>query len=159
EAARSAQVARFLKEMLNGVEPSVARGRDAKMLREILDKTAERGTNDLKDQPEDEAELRSTMGEAYFAVGEYEMALTMHRQAEALYGKLVGVEHPLIAISLSRRALALRWLGRTAEAETVQHAALEMERLLLGNENQEVATGLDNLALVLMDRNKLAQAE
>ena len=37
EANKSWQVAQFLKDMLQGVGPSVARGRDAPMLREILD--------------------------------------------------------------------------------------------------------------------------
>jgi hypothetical protein len=36
EAAKSRQVAAFLKDMVSGVAPSVARGRDAQMLREIL---------------------------------------------------------------------------------------------------------------------------
>ena len=51
--------------MLKGVGPSVALGRDTKMLREILDKTAERVGKDLKDQPEVEAELRTTVGQVY----------------------------------------------------------------------------------------------
>src|SRR5262249_2893192 len=38
-AAKSKQVAHFLTAMLEGVGPSVAQGRDTKMLREILDKT------------------------------------------------------------------------------------------------------------------------
>jgi eukaryotic-like serine/threonine-protein kinase len=37
---KSQQVARFLKDMLKSVDPSVALGRDARMLKEILDKTA-----------------------------------------------------------------------------------------------------------------------
>ena len=42
EALKSQQVARFLKDMLESVQPSVALGRDSAMLRVILDKTAER---------------------------------------------------------------------------------------------------------------------
>jgi hypothetical protein len=42
QAIRSEQVALFLKEMLEGVEPSVAQGRDTTLMREILDKTARR---------------------------------------------------------------------------------------------------------------------
>src|SRR6185503_9339 len=66
EAAKSAQVARFLKEMLVGVESSVALGRDTKLLREILDKTADRVGKDLANQPEVEAELCVTLGYTYF---------------------------------------------------------------------------------------------
>lgn len=47
---------RYEMVMLKGVRPSVALGRDTTMLREILDKTAERVGQDLQDQPEVEAE-------------------------------------------------------------------------------------------------------
>ena len=62
EAAKSEQVAAFLKDMLQGVQPSVALGRDTTMLREILDRTAERVGKDLTNQPAVEAELRDTLG-------------------------------------------------------------------------------------------------
>jgi serine/threonine protein kinase len=41
EAAKSQQVTHFLEKMLQGVGPSVARGRDTTMLREVLDETSE----------------------------------------------------------------------------------------------------------------------
>ncbi len=50
EAARSRQIAHFLQDMLKGVGPSVAQGRDTKMLREILDQTADRIGKELKGQ-------------------------------------------------------------------------------------------------------------
>src|SRR6185369_17375766 len=77
EAAKSEQVAQFLKDMLKGVEPSVALGRDTTMLREILDKTAARLGKDLKDQPAVEAELRQTIGGIYSDLAEYVKAEAM----------------------------------------------------------------------------------
>src|SRR5262249_42070463 len=62
EAARSQEVARFLEDMLKGVGPSVALGRDTKLLREIVDKTATRVGQDLKEYPAAEAVLRNTLG-------------------------------------------------------------------------------------------------
>ena len=61
-AAKSEQVAQFLNDLLQSVGPEVALGRDATLLREILDKTAQRLGEDLKGQPEVEAELRTTIG-------------------------------------------------------------------------------------------------
>ena len=58
-AAKSQQVAQFLKEMIEGVGPSVAKGRDTTMLREVLERTIERIGRDLKGQPEIEAELEN----------------------------------------------------------------------------------------------------
>ena len=71
EAAKSEQVAQFLKDMLNGVSPSVARGRDTRLLREILDQTAQRLDTELKGQPAVEADLQETLGDAYLAIGDY----------------------------------------------------------------------------------------
>src|SRR5215468_8303847 len=50
-SARSQQATKFLEDMLNGVGPSIARGRDTTMLREILDETAARIGTDLSNQP------------------------------------------------------------------------------------------------------------
>ena len=69
EAVKSQQVAQFLKDMLNGVGPSVALGRDRKMLREILDKTVERVGKELTNQPEVEIELGKTLSAVYCDLG------------------------------------------------------------------------------------------
>src|SRR5438045_3958849 len=47
ETAKSQQVAQFLKDMLSGAGPEVAKGRDATILLEILGKTAERISKEL----------------------------------------------------------------------------------------------------------------
>ena len=86
--------------MLNGVGPSVALGRDTKMLREILDKTAERVGKDLKDQPDVEADLRGIIGNVYAELGDYVKGAAMHGEALAIRRKLHGNEHPDVAQSL-----------------------------------------------------------
>ena len=68
EAAKSQQVAQFLKDMIQGVGPSKALGRDTTLLKEILDKTVVRVGKDLTNQPLVEAELRNTIGEVYLAL-------------------------------------------------------------------------------------------
>jgi len=64
-AAKSQQVAEFLEDMLQGVAPSVALGRDTAMLQEILDKTAERVGQELTNQPEVEMELCLILARSY----------------------------------------------------------------------------------------------
>ena len=66
QAVRSDQVAQFLKDMLKGVAPSVALGRDTTMLKEIVDQTANRVDQDLKNQPDVQIELNLTLGKLYF---------------------------------------------------------------------------------------------
>jgi serine/threonine protein kinase/Tfp pilus assembly protein PilF len=159
EAKKSQQVAAFLKDMLSSVGPSVALGRDTTMLREILDKTAERVGADLKSQPEVEAELRNTLGDVYESLGEYQKAEAMSREALAIRRKLLGNEHPDVADSLNNLALALHAQGRLAEAETMYREALAIQKRLWGDRHPSVPDALHNLADVLRAQGKLAEAE
>jgi serine/threonine protein kinase/Tfp pilus assembly protein PilF len=158
-AARSEQVAQFLKDMLNGVQPSVALGRDTTMLREILDKTAERLAKDLKNQPAVEAEIRDTVGNVYFTLGDYTNAEAMCREALALQKKLHGEEDPRVADAVNALACVLGYQGKYAESEALSNEALEMYRKLLGREHQKVAEALINLAKACDDQGKHAKAE
>jgi serine/threonine protein kinase len=160
EARKSQQVAQFLKDMLGSVGPSVALGRDTTMLREILDKTAERVGTDLTDQPAVQAELCNTIGEVYEALGEYPQAEAMQREALALRKTLFGTDHPDVAASLDSLAYALRYQeGKQHEAETMSREALAMRRKFLGNEHTDVATSLSHLGSVLRHQGKLEEAE
>ena len=76
EASKNNQVAWFLKDMLKGVGPSVALGRDTTMLREILDRAAERIGQSLGKQSNLDAELRNTISQVYVALGDYKKGVT-----------------------------------------------------------------------------------
>jgi len=145
ERASSQQVARFLKDMLEGAAQSAALGRDKTMLREMLDKAAERVVREFKDQPEVEAELRDTLGHSYYVLGEYAQAEVMHRAALRLYRLLHGDEHPAIAASLTNLASVLLDRGQWERAEALLREALGIQRRLLGEEHPAVARSLNKL--------------
>jgi len=159
EAIKSQQVAGFLQEMLDGVEPSVALGRDTTLLREILDQAAGRVGRELNTQPEVEAELQTTIGGVYQALGQYPKAEAMQRQALAIRRKFYGDDNLKTADSLGHLARALLAEGRLAEAETLARAALATRRKLLGEDNVEVAGSMDLLALVLRYEGRVSAAE
>ena len=159
EAAKSQQVVRFLTDMLDGVGPSKALGRDTKMLREILDNTARRVGKDLNHQPEVQAELLNTLGNVYMELGVYAKANAMIRQALALRKSVFGEKHPRVADSLHDLGALLKDQGKPAEAEAVFRQALAMRRELLGNERPEVASSLDAVGVALSDQAKLPEAE
>ena len=159
EAAKSGQVARFLTDMLDGVGPSVALGRDTKMLHEILDKTAERVAKDLKTQPEVEAELCNTIGNVYEELGDYPRAEAIIRQALTLRTNLFGEKHVRVADSLMDLGNVRRDRGHATEAEVLYRRVLAMRRDLLGNQTPEVATALNNLGTALLDQGELIKAE
>ena len=159
EAAKSAQVARFLKEMLVGAESSVALGRDTTLLREILDKTAQRVGKDLANQPEVEAELKATLGYTYFELGETAKSEAMHREALAIFRRLFGDEDRKVAFALNGVAINLRRERKWAEAEFMHREALAIYRKVSGAESLDVTYSLNNLANVLSDAGRLAEAE
>jgi serine/threonine protein kinase/tetratricopeptide (TPR) repeat protein len=151
EARKSQQVAAFLEDMLKGVGPSVALGRDTTMLREILDKTAERVGKDLTNQPAVQAELCSTIGWAYWAIGQYPKSETMQREALALRRQLYGNEHLDVATSLDFLALALGRQTKYVEAEAAAREGLAIRRKILGDSHLDVAHSLIRVALVLRE--------
>jgi serine/threonine protein kinase/tetratricopeptide (TPR) repeat protein len=158
-SAKSQQVTRFLKDMLQGVEPSVALGQDTTLLRGILDRTAERIGKEMTNQPAIEAELRSLIGQLYFEIGNYDGAEKMHRAALAFYRKQYGPKSPETATALNELGLALQKEGNLTEAERTHQEALGIRRALFGNEHSGVATSLNSLATVYRHQRKLEEAE
>ena len=156
-AARSAAVAHFMEDMLKGVGPSVALGRDTTLLREILDKTAKQ-LDELTDQPEVEAELRNTIGEIYLALGNSVKAEAMQREALALQRKSEG--NDTLDVATTEYDLARALLERNnPESESLHRDALAIRRKMLGSDSPEVAESLDNLARTLRSEGKFAEAE
>ena len=122
-ARRSDQVATFLKEMLEGVGPSTALGRDTELLREILDKTAARIDTELQDQPELEAEIRTVVGRVYHDLGDVATAEKMHVRALELRSEIYPEHHKDVieSVALIAESLDSPWQafgGRDAPRKT-----------------------------------------
>jgi tetratricopeptide (TPR) repeat protein/tRNA A-37 threonylcarbamoyl transferase component Bud32 len=159
EVAKFEQVAQFLKDMLKGVEPSVALGRDTTLLRDILDKTAERLDKELKDQPTVEAELRETIGNVYQGLAEFVKAEAMYRQVLSLRKKALGDKHLDVATALDNLATALGHQGKYAEAEALYRKSLAIRKQLSAVEHPQGLQGLTHLAGALDLQGKYAEAE
>jgi serine/threonine protein kinase len=159
EAAKSEQVAQFLKDMLVGVGPWVAKGRDTTVLREIVDRTAERVGKDLNNQPEVEWELRNTIGAIYRELSQPEKAEAVLKDAPAAAKRLYGGESLKAAALLHNLALALNDQNKLDKAEPLLREVLAMRRKHLGNEDLLVAMTLHDLANTLHYERKWAEAE
>ena len=160
ETAKSRQVAGLLKEMLQGVGPSAALGRDTTLLREILDGTAERVGKSLKDQPEVEAELRMTLGQVYYALGDFDKAEEMSRDALRIRRGLWGNMNTNVADSLHQ----LGWHVLCRKSDLAEGSALLQEALLirtnlLGPEHMQIASLFLALGEARMFENKPREAE
>ncbi len=65
EANKKQEVARILKNMLQGASPEMAKGRDITVLREVLDRTAVEVRTQLTNQPEVQVEALATLADVY----------------------------------------------------------------------------------------------
>ena len=158
EAARSAQVAQFMTDMLKGVGPSVALGRDTALLREILDQTAGR-LGEMKAQPEVEADLRLTLGSVYRDLGDYPKAEAMFQQVLVIRKQLRGEKSLPVASVLDQLGQVLHRTGKSDEAEADYRQALAIREELAGHESLAVASSLNHLGSLLRNANKRDEAE
>jgi serine/threonine protein kinase len=159
EATKSHEVAGFLKAMLSGVDPSVAQGRDTSVLREILDKAAAQVRQELKQRPEIQAELFGTIGHTYCALGVYDKAEAIQREALALLTKKPGPESAEYAEALNLLATTLYRAGKLPEAESFAGRALELRRKIFPADRAPIAESLNDLSLILLDQDRLPEAE
>ena len=128
--------------MLQGVAPSVALGRDTTMLREIVDKTAERIDKELDGQPEVQGELRLTLAQVYFELQLYRETENIARHTLERARASIGEENLVVADALLQRGRALSYLRAFDEAETVTREAIAMQRKLRGVDSAKEATSL-----------------
>ena len=158
EAAKSQQLASFLRRTLKSVGPQAALGRDTALLRDIFDQAAGRIDRELTNQPAVEAELRDTVGRAYFDLGQYEKAATMQREALRLRRQVLNAGQAEVAESLHALAGALAAGGHLDEAEALNREELALWRTLFGQDDAKVAGALNNLGDISFRRSDWAQA-
>jgi hypothetical protein len=145
--------------MLQGVGPSVALGEDTKMLRRILDQTAQRVGKEMSDQPIVEAELRNLIGRLYGELGYPGQGEKMVLRALAIHRKEFGSESLEAAASLNLLGLQLMGQHKRPEAARAHGEALAIRRRLLGHEHADTASSLSDLARCVREEGKVAEAE
>ena len=154
------EVATFMTNILEGAGPSVARGRDSTMLKEMMSQAADRiEKGDLKDAPEAEIELRLSIGGTDTALAAFEAADRMLAPAVDLARVRYGAEHPRVAEAIDALGYLRMEQGKFSDAEALHREALAMHLELLGPKHDAVAGSLGNLGATLIGAGKYAEAE
>jgi len=160
EVARFKAVNQFLEDMLASVNPEDSPGQLDVTVRDILDKTTtELANGQLDDQAEVEAAIRTTIGNAYRALGcqvEAEMNL---RAAVAILREIHSTDHQDLAYGIHKLARLLAETAAFDEAEQLSRESMEMRIRLFGEEHEDVATSMNNLGWLLKQRDRLDEAE
>jgi tetratricopeptide (TPR) repeat protein len=99
------------------------------------------------------------IGRFYAGQGNYSFAEPWYLKCLEVTQKLLGQEHPDVAISLNNLAELYRSQGRYAEAEPLYVEALQMRKKLLGQEHPDVAQSLNNLAGLYRSQGRYEESE
>jgi serine/threonine-protein kinase len=157
ENAKFEKVNDFLAGILTSVDPSEL-GRDVKVY-DILDKAAENVETDLKNQPEIEASIRSTLGNTYVNLGEYDKGKPFLEKALSINEGKYGIESEQFAFSLHDLALYYDWVGDYKKADSLYKKSVNILRKVLEQPTFHFAEVLNNYGLIKMYFEKYVEAE
>lgn len=158
EAERSREVTGLLRETLASAGVSQALGRDAGMMRDLLEGTAARLEARPVKSPLVEADIRGILGTTFQDIGFPEKAVAQQERVLALRRSMHSGDHPDIATSLYDLGFAIEKNGRSADAEPLLRQAFEMRQRLLGADHFETLQASALLSWSLMKIGRLDEA-
>ncbi len=158
EAEALRQVSGFLVGLFAVNDPSEARGNSV-TARELLDKAAERIDVELAEQPQVQARLMLTMGEAYQSLGLYDRAAPMLERGLAVRENVHGEDHLQVAEGLFMLAELFRKQGKYDEAERLYQRAMAIQEARLGPAAPALAATLGGLGTAYVSQGKFDEAE
>ncbi len=148
----------FLLSLFQGIDPDFARGADTTLLARILQDARARLSGELAEQPEVEARIRHTLGEAYAVLGLFDEGEAELRRALDLLTKLHGPDDLLT--TRSARALS-RLTARRGDQRAAERAQREMLARLEqeGSEAPDTVAARVDLADNLMRQGRYRESE
>jgi len=105
------------------------------------------------------AEYLGKLGTASYESGSYSAAEKPLTRSLMINEKVLGPDHPHVAISLNNLALLYYAQGKYAEAEPLYKQSLAIREKALGPDHPDVATSLNNLAELYRVQGKYAEVE
>lgn len=165
EAATAEAVNNFLqKDLLAQASPSIQSGSSSKpdpdlKVRTALDRAAERIEGKFSKQPDVEASLRYTIGEAYLDLGLFPQAREQLERSLEIRQAQFGDEDPRTLKSMVQLGWIAKEQGDYSEAEALESRALDIQRRTLGPTNRDTLSSMSNLASTYLNQGKYKQAE
>lgn len=104
------------------------------------------------------ADFHATLGAAHSTNGNAALARQNYEAQRTILEKLVGPDHPMVAMALNNLGLNAEAEGRLDEAERDYRASVSILERTLGADHPRVAIALSNLGAALRSDNKPAEA-
>lgn len=161
QAQRQSRIAEAVNQFLNhdllaNADPYRRGGNDVKF-RDILDEAADAVDSRFLDEPEIEASIRSTIGQAYFGMGDYPAAERHLRRAVDLYEALGDFDNLLKARIALVRPILFDW--HLDEAEQLASQNVELAQRRHGMHHLQTAQAFEQQAIVFKRRSRYEPAE
>ncbi len=118
----------FLDEILGGAHPNEAQGRDTELLRQILQRAADRSETELADAPEVRAWVERTVGGTYLGLGMYGEAEECLVRAVDLLRRSEGESDPATIDAMVKLSRVYFMRNRLSEGEQILKDVLGMIR-------------------------------
>jgi tetratricopeptide (TPR) repeat protein len=150
DAATATAISDLLMEMIDSANPDAGRGAEF-TVRQMLDQFADGLSDQLHNQPEAEATIRLTIGNAYRRLGLLDQAEPQIEAALAQRQDIFGHDHVQFADALVKKAWLLNEQADHVGAESLAREALAIYRKV-GAPPQEIAA-LDVLSLAIWNQD------
>ena len=160
EADKAAAVNEFLQEMLGAANPEGKSGGREVTVAQTLEKAiAEVDQGSLADQPDIEVSVRTTIGNAYRGLGDYDAAQAQLEKAVALGRDAAPEGSEELALAMNKLARLCASQGRLPQGEQLFREALDIRRRILGPDHEDVGVILNNLGFHLAEMDRFEEAE
>ncbi|MBI5764334.1 MAG: serine/threonine protein kinase [Planctomycetes bacterium] len=159
EASKATQIAQFAQGMLSGIDPATAGDMDKRLIRHVLDDSAQRVESELASQPEVQAAVRHTIGKAYQAIGELKASRTHLEKVVEIRRTVLGNENTETLAAMDDLAMLYLDQANLVEAEQLCQAALEGRRRILGPDHPQTLLSMSNLAEIFLAQGKFNESE
>jgi eukaryotic-like serine/threonine-protein kinase len=128
-------------------------------VRDALDRAAQRIEGEFSQQPEVEASIRNTIGQAYMDLGVYPQAEAQFERALDIDRRVLGEKDPTTLRTMSHLGNLDKLQGKRAQSEQMLSRTWGIQRSVLGGENADTLATANSLANTYESEDKYAQAE
>jgi len=157
--AEAQAVSEFLRfSVLESLDPFKVGGRQV-TIRTVLDTASKDLQGKFQDMPMAEAEIRHTIGFAYWSLGLYKQAELHQSHALEIYRIHLGAEHPMTLAWMKNLGWVYFHWSRYREAERLFTEALQGTLHVFGEEDAATLDSMSTLLMVYYMQGRFDEAE
>jgi eukaryotic-like serine/threonine-protein kinase len=147
--ADSEAISKFLTEVFQSPDPA----RDGRTITvaETLSNATKKLETDLTNQPARRANLQTTIGTTYYALGLYGDAMALQEKVRDYYLAASGPKHPDTLLAMHNLAKSYDVAGRPDEALKLEEQVLPLLRKVRGPEDPDTLKSMNSLAIYYGD--------